>query len=49
MERFIEVLKLVSGANQPLALISNDKTALEGALKILAGKNRSSRGRFPKA
>ncbi|OGX52246.1 MAG: acetyl-CoA decarbonylase/synthase complex subunit gamma [Omnitrophica WOR_2 bacterium RIFOXYB2_FULL_45_11] len=37
-ERFIEVLKLVSGANQPLALISNDKTALEGALKILAGK-----------
>ena len=32
------MLKLVSGANQPLALISNDKTALEGALKILAGK-----------
>ncbi|MEK6568337.1 MAG: (Fe-S)-binding protein, partial [Candidatus Omnitrophota bacterium] len=37
-ERFIEVLKLVLGANQPLALITNDKTALEGALKILAGK-----------
>ena len=37
-ERFIETVKLIRGSNQPLALISNDKTALAGALKILAGK-----------
>ena len=37
-ERFLEALKLVCGSNQPLALITNDKTALAGALKILAGK-----------
>ena len=37
-ERFIETVKLIRGSNHPLALISNDKNALAGALKILAGK-----------
>lgn len=38
VERFLEVIKTASLLNQPLALISNDKNALAGALKILAGK-----------